>query len=86
MEANLASKSVIHTRYHVPNSYMLATYTLIHAFLSKREHTKAAQALKKAAKDIVALEEDATVDGPQLDEIIEQWKALNTKGAVPKAS
>lgn len=87
MEANLASKFVIRIRYHVPtNSPILATYTLIHAFLSKREHTKAAQALKKAVKDIVTLEEDATVDGPQLDEIIQQWKTLSTKKAVSKDS
>lgn len=53
-----------------------AIYTLIHAFLSKRSHTKAALAVKKAAKEIVILKDDIDIDGPQLDEIIAQWKLL----------
>jgi hypothetical protein len=56
-----------------------ATYTLIHAFLNKRGHTKAAQALKKAAADVVVLKDDITPEGPQLDEIIQQWKELTEK-------
>ena len=33
-------------------------YTLIYAFLTKRSHAKAAEALRKVAKDVVALKED----------------------------
>lgn len=53
-----------------------AIYTLIHAFLSKHSHTKAAQAVKKAAKEIVILKDDIDIEGPQLDEIIAQWKIV----------
>ena len=53
-----------------------AIYILIHAFLSKHSHTKAAQAVKKAAKEIVILKDDIDIEGPQLDEIIAQWKLL----------
>jgi hypothetical protein len=34
-----------------------------------------ALALKKAVKDIVVLKDDVEVEGPQLDDIIKQWKA-----------
>ena len=54
----------------------VAIYTLIHAFLSKHSHTKAAQAVRKAAKEIVILKEDIDIEGTQLDEIIAQWKLL----------
>ena len=53
-----------------------AIYTLIHAFLTKHSHTKAAQAVKKAAKEVVILKDDIDIEGPQLDEIIAQWKLL----------
>ena len=53
-----------------------ATYALIHAFLTKYSHTKAAQAVKKAAKEVVILKDDVEIEGPQLDEIISQWKLL----------
>jgi hypothetical protein len=56
-----------------------ATYTLIHAFLTKRSHTKVALALKKAARDVVVLKDDVDVDGPHLDEIVKQWKAWAAK-------
>ena len=59
--------------------FLLATYTLIHAFLTKRLHTKVALALKKAVKDIVILKDDVGVEGPQLDEIVRQWKTLVAK-------
>ena len=61
-----------------------AIYTLIHAFLSKHSHTKAAQAVKKAAKEVVILKDDIDIEGPQLDEIIAQWKLL--KASSRKAS
>jgi hypothetical protein len=38
-----------------------------------------ALALKKAVKDVVILKDDVDVEGPQLDEIVKQWKALNAK-------
>jgi hypothetical protein len=59
--------------------WLAATYTLIHSFLTRRAHSKAAQALKKAAKEFVILKDDIDVDGPQLDDIIQQWKTLNAK-------
>lgn len=55
-----------------------ATYTLIYSFLKKNSHAKAADAIRKAAKDVVALEGDMDVDGPSLDEIIKQWQTLTT--------
>ena len=61
-----------------------AIYSLIHAFLSKHSHTKAAQAVKKAAREIVILKDDIDLEGPQLDEIIAQWKLL--KASSQKAS
>lgn len=60
-------------------SYLSATYTLIHAFLTKQLHTKAAQAVKKAAKEVVVLRDDIKLEGPQLDEIIKQWKSDSQK-------
>lgn len=59
-----------------------AIYTLIHAFLTKNSHTKAAQAVKKAAKEVVILKDDIDIEGPQLDEIILQWKLLTTPSCV----
>ena len=61
------------------NAVCTATYTLIHAFLIKRSHEKAAAALKKAARDIVVLEDGVDADGPSLDEILEEWKGLKAK-------
>ncbi|KAF9261427.1 hypothetical protein L218DRAFT_1001704 [Marasmius fiardii PR-910] len=58
---------------------LATTYTLIHAFLTKRSHSKAAEALKKAAKEVVILKDGIAVEGPQLDEIIQQWKAMTAK-------
>lgn len=51
-----------------------ATYTLIHSFLTKQSHVKAAAALKKAVKDVVILKDEIETEGPQLDEIINEWK------------
>ena len=62
-----------------PDLGLPATYTHIHAFLVKKSHKKAAEALKKAVKDIVVLKEDVTVDGPLLDAIIKEWKELKAK-------
>ncbi|KDR73560.1 hypothetical protein GALMADRAFT_228004 [Galerina marginata CBS 339.88] len=58
---------------------LATTYTLIHAFLLKNSHTKAAQAVKKAAKEVVVLKDDIELEGPQLDEIIKDWKAASQK-------
>ena len=56
-----------------------ATYTLIYSFLTKQSHLKAAQALKKAAKDVVVLGEEVDAEGPQLDIIIEEWRQFHAK-------
>lgn len=55
-----------------------ATYTLIYSFLSKRSHVKAAQAVKKAAKDLISLE-DITLEDPQLDTIVDEWRKSHPK-------
>lgn len=58
---------------------MIATYALIHAFLVKQSHTKAAQAVKKAAKEVVVLDDQTSVDEPHLDKIIQIWKESQKK-------
>lgn len=55
---------------------MLATYTLIYSFLKKQSHSKAAEAVKNAAKEFVVLKDSIKVDGPSLDEVVKTWKAL----------
>ena len=55
-----------------------ATYSLVYTFLKTNSHDKAAAALKKSAKDVVALEDSMDVDGPSLDKIVEQWRTLST--------
>lgn len=65
---------------------LTATYTLIHSFLTRQSHTKAADALKKAAKEIVVLKDGIDVEGPQLDEIVKQWKQLVNEKAVSSDS
>jgi len=52
---------------------------LIHAFLTKQLHTKAAQAVKRAAKEVVILKDGIELEGPQLNEIIKQWKSDSQK-------
>ncbi len=44
----------------------------------KQEHKKAAEALKKAVKDVVVLKEGME-EGPSLDAIIKEWKELKEK-------
>ncbi|PSR77639.1 hypothetical protein PHLCEN_2v7829 [Hermanssonia centrifuga] len=58
---------------------LAATYTLIYSFLTKHSHTKAAEALKKSAKDVVVLKDNMEVDGPSLDRIVKEWKTLAPK-------
>ncbi|KAI9065386.1 hypothetical protein FKP32DRAFT_489121 [Trametes sanguinea] len=65
---------------------LAATYTYIYAFLLKREHSKAAEALKKAVKDVVVLKEGVGSDGPSLDAIIKEWKELKEKSAAKESS
>ncbi|KAH7914009.1 hypothetical protein BJ138DRAFT_503853 [Hygrophoropsis aurantiaca] len=55
---------------------LAATYTLVYTFLKNRSHTKAADALKKAAKDVVILKDDIDSSSPPLNDIIEEWKAF----------
>ena len=47
----------------------------------KQEHKKAADALKKAVKDIVVLKDGMEAEGPSLDAIIKEWKELKEKAA-----
>ena len=56
-----------------------ATYALIHAFLTKRSHTKVAVALRKTIKDELVLKDGIEIKGPQLDEIVKQWKEFTAK-------
>jgi hypothetical protein len=56
------------------------TYSLIYAFLKKQAQTKAADAVKKAARNIIVLKDDLQLEGPQLDEIVKQWKELQAAG------
>lgn len=63
----------------------VATYTLIYSFLKTQAHIKAAEAVKKAAKDVVELKDDMEVDGPSLKEVVESWKAAQgSKAKTPK--
>lgn len=57
------------------------TYTLIYRFLKKQTHVKAAKAVKKAAKGVVVLRDDVELDGPQLDEIVNEWEAQRKKSS-----
>ncbi|KIK94288.1 hypothetical protein PAXRUDRAFT_828150 [Paxillus rubicundulus Ve08.2h10] len=64
-----------------------ATYTLVYNFLKKQSHRKAAEAVKKAAKDFVVLRDDIEQEGPQLEDIVKQWKAKqNAKPEAPDSS
>ena len=58
------------------NASHTVTYSLIYAFLRKQEQTKAAEAVKKAARNIIVLKDDLQLEVPHLDEIVQQWKAL----------
>ena len=85
MDGNLACEQYFcYERYELTYMPVAAIYTLIHAFLTKHSHSKAAQAVKKAAKEVVILKDDIDLEGPQLDEIIAQWKLL--KASSQKAS
>jgi len=53
----------------------VGTYTLIHAFLVKHAHLKAAQALKNSVKNGLILKDNAIPKGPSLEDIIRLWKA-----------
>lgn len=81
MDATLASVFQSHFRLRfIPTAAILATYILIHSFLRKHSHTKAALAVKKAAKDIVILKDDVEIEEPHLDTIIQEWKAAQPVG------
>ncbi|KAJ8583743.1 hypothetical protein M405DRAFT_828055 [Rhizopogon salebrosus TDB-379] len=60
---------------------LAVTYSLIYAFLKKQAQTKAADAVKKAARNIIVLKDDLQLEGPQLDEIVKQWKELQAAGS-----
>ncbi|KAG9318627.1 hypothetical protein JVU11DRAFT_720 [Chiua virens] len=58
-----------------------ATYGLIYRFLKQQSQNKAAEAVKKAARNIVVLRDDIEQKGPPLEDIIGEWKQSkeNTK-------
>ncbi|KAI0672858.1 hypothetical protein C8Q78DRAFT_684222 [Trametes maxima] len=58
---------------------LAATYASIYSFLLKKEHTKAAEALKKAVKDVVVLKDGVGSEGPSLDVIVKEWKEFKAK-------
>jgi len=53
----------------------IATYSLIYSFLTERSHFKAAEAVKKAAKDVITIKGGGQ-DGPTLPIIVKQWKGF----------
>ncbi|KAI0647413.1 hypothetical protein C8Q79DRAFT_625996 [Trametes meyenii] len=63
---------------------LAATYASIYSFLLKKEHKKAAEALKKAVKDVVVLKDGVGSGSPSLDVIVKEWKALKAKAAPVK--
>jgi hypothetical protein len=50
------------------------TYSLIYVFLKQQSQAKAADAVKKAARNIIVLKDDLQLEGSPLDEIVRQWK------------
>lgn len=52
---------------------LIATYSLVYSFLTERSHFKAAEAVKKAAKDVIVIKGGGQ-DGPTLPVIVKQWK------------
>lgn len=55
------------------------TYSLIYGFLKQQSQTKAADAVKKAARSVIVLKDDFKLEGPPLDEIVKQWKESHAK-------
>lgn len=51
----------------------IVTYSLIYSFLTERSHFKAAEAVRKAAKDVITMKSYGK-DGPSLPVIVKQWK------------
>ncbi|OAX39372.1 hypothetical protein K503DRAFT_716593 [Rhizopogon vinicolor AM-OR11-026] len=62
------------------------TYSLIYAFLKKQDQTKAADAVKKAARNIIVLRDDFEFGGPHLDEIVKQWIDSQAAGSSSESS
>ena len=78
-DGNLASEFIVGTLTKLrPKVLFSATYALIYSFLTKQAHTKAAEAVKKAAKDIVVLTDGTSKEDTSLDEIVSKWKTLST--------
>jgi hypothetical protein len=53
---------------------LAVTYSLIYVFLKQQSQAKAADAVKKAARNIIVLKDDLQLEGSPLDEIVRQWK------------
>lgn len=60
------------------DSDLAATYSLIYSFLKERSHLKAAEAVKKVAKDSVIVE--GSRDCPTLLVIVRQWRKFQPDG------
>jgi hypothetical protein len=75
MDGDLASEFSWCMKTQSINILFSATYTLIHAFLVKRAHVKAAQALKNSVEKRLVLKDHAIPKGPTLEDIIRLWKA-----------
>ncbi|KZS90040.1 hypothetical protein SISNIDRAFT_458377 [Sistotremastrum niveocremeum HHB9708] len=59
----------------VPNGSIATTYTLIYSFLLAQSHTKAAETVKKAAKNVVILKAGLEANMPSLDKIVDAWQS-----------
>ncbi|PVF99795.1 hypothetical protein CPB86DRAFT_278687 [Serendipita vermifera] len=60
------------------------TYTLVYAFLASRDHTKAAKAVKKAAKEAQVISIKPGVQPTtetSLENIVYEWKELSARNA-----
>ncbi|KAF9246377.1 SRP40, C-terminal domain-containing protein [Melanogaster broomeanus] len=75
MDGNIAGKLTRALNAPCLTTSSTATYTLVYHFLKKQSQRKAAEAVKKAAKDFVVLRDDIEQEGPQLEDIVKQWKA-----------
>ncbi|CAG8697597.1 3265_t:CDS:2, partial [Acaulospora colombiana] len=64
--------------------WVVKTYTLVYAFLTSRDHAKAAKAVKKAAKEaqVISIKPGVqpTTD-TSLDNIVYEWKELSARNA-----
>jgi len=61
---------------------LIETYSLIYGFLKSREHSKAAKAVRKAAKESdIAITKDEDPNEASLETIVHEWRELSTRNA-----